>query len=678
MPASTPTYSISGTISGLTSTGLVLAIGGQNVVVPPGKTGSFTQLLAASLPSGTQYSVAVKAQPSGQTCAVAGGTGKIGSANVANVVVTCADQAFVLGGTLSGLNVPGLVLANGSDTLTVMSGATSFTMPTNVPYTSSYAVTVLTQPAGVTCTVNGGAGVMPPNAVMSVSITCTDQPFRLGGTISGLGARSGLVLANGSDTLTVAANATSFVMPTQVSFGSAYSVTVQSSPSELTCTLSNGSGTMPASNVTQISVACSADSYTLGGTISGLTAGGLILANGSDTLNVAANATSFMMPSSVAYNSSYAVTVSAQPPGLTCSLSNASGTVGAAPVTDIAITCSPATYTLGGSISGLGSVAGLVLANGTDTLTVLANATSFTMPTGLAGGTSYNVTVKFNPTAKDCTVSNAAGTVGTADVTNVSVSCVAGTATVLHAFAGTSDGVSPQGSLIQANDGNLYGMTSGGGASNGGTVFQITPAGTLTVLHAFVGATDGVSPQGSLIQASDGNFYGMTSGGGANNGGTVFQITPAGTLTVLHAFVGATDGVSPQGSLIQASDGNFYGMTSGGGANNGGTVFQITPAGILTVLHAFAGATDGISPQGSLIQASDGNLYGMTSGGGANNGGTVFQITLAGTLTVLHAFAGATDGISPQGSLIQASDGTLYGMASGGGANNSGTVFQID
>jgi hypothetical protein len=252
MPASTPTYSISGTISGLTSTGLVLAIGGQNVVVPPGKTGSFTQLLAASLPSGTQYSVAVKAQPSGQTCAVAGGTGKIGSANVANVVVTCADQAFVLGGTLSGLNVPGLVLANGSDTLTVMSGATSFTMPTNVPYTSSYAVTVLTQPAGVTCTVNGGAGVMPPNAVMSVSITCTDQPFRLGGTISGLGARSGLVLANGSDTLTVAANATSFVMPTQVSFGSAYSVTVQSSPSELTCTLSNGSGTMPASNVTQI------------------------------------------------------------------------------------------------------------------------------------------------------------------------------------------------------------------------------------------------------------------------------------------------------------------------------------------------------------------------------------------------------------------------------------------
>jgi hypothetical protein len=133
MPASTPTYSISGTISGLTSTGLVLAIGGQNVVVPPGKTGSFTQQLAASLPSGTQYSVAVKAQPSGQTCAVAGGTGKIGSANVANVVVTCADQAFALGGTLSGLNVPGLVLANGSDTLTVMSGATSFTMPRNVP-----------------------------------------------------------------------------------------------------------------------------------------------------------------------------------------------------------------------------------------------------------------------------------------------------------------------------------------------------------------------------------------------------------------------------------------------------------------------------------------------------------------------------------------------------------------
>jgi uncharacterized repeat protein (TIGR03803 family) len=558
-----------------------------------------------------------------------------------------------------------------------MAEATSFTMLTNVAYSSSYAVTVKTQPAGLTCAVNNGTGVMPGAAVTNISVACTDRPFNLGGTITGLGAHVGLVLINGSDSLTVASNSTSFTMPTPISFGSLYTLSVQSAPAGLSCTLTNGSGAMPASNVTNIAIVCSDQSYTVGGTLSGLNIAGLVLANGSDQLTVAANATSFTMPTKVAYTSNYALTVTAQPPGLTCSSGNASGAMGTSAVTDIAFTCAPTTFTVGGSISGLVGVTGLVLANGTDTLAVLANATSFTMPTGVASGATYNVTVKAHATAQQCTVTNGTNLIGMADVTNISVSCAVGTTSTIYNFIGAPDGVAPPGNLIQASDGNFYGMTPVGGVNNGGTVFKMTTAGVLTVLYNFIGAPDGVSPQGSLTQASDGNLYGMTSGGGANNGGTVFKITTAGVLTVLYNFIGAPDGVSPQGSLIQASDGNLYGMASGGGANNGGTVFKITTAGVLTVLYNFIGAPDGVSPQGNLIQGSDGNLYGMASGGGAGNCGTVFKITTAGVLTVLYAFNG-TDGVSPQDSLVQASDGNLYGMTSGGGANNGGTVFQIN
>ena len=147
---------------------------------------------------------------------------------------------------------PGLVLANGTDTLAVSSGATSFTMPTPVAYTSSYVITVQTQPAGLACAVGNGTGTMPASAVTNVAITCTDQPFSVGGTISGLGNNAGLTLTNGSDTLAVAAGSTSFTMPTPVAFGSPYSVAVQTAPAGLTCTASSASGTMPASNVASV------------------------------------------------------------------------------------------------------------------------------------------------------------------------------------------------------------------------------------------------------------------------------------------------------------------------------------------------------------------------------------------------------------------------------------------
>jgi len=248
--------------------------------------------------------------------------------------------------------------------------------------------------------------------------------------------------------------------------------------------------------------------------------------------------------------------------------------------------------------------------------------------------------------------------------------------------SGTSDGYDPRAGLIQANDGNLYGTAPVGGTYGYGTVFQITPSGALTTLYSFTNGTDGSHPFASLVQASDGYLYGTTSGAAyypGNGYGTVFKMTTSGTLIWTYPFH-YSDGGYPYAGLIQASDGNLYGTTEQGGVQTGnyGTIFQITPSGILTSLYSFGGS-DGAYLFASLIQASDGYLYGVTHQGGLSNYGTIFQIPIgtSGALTTVYSFSGG-DGSYPDASLIQASDGNLYGTTVGDSANNPyGMVFQI-
>jgi len=239
-----------------------------------------------------------------------------------------------------------------------------------------------------------------------------------------------------------------------------------------------------------------------------------------------------------------------------------------------------------------------------------------------------------------------------------------GTFTILHAFTEGADGGEPNGPPIQATDGNLYGTTSLGGANNLGTVYKLTLGGTLTSLYSFKNSTDGSRPDAPLVQGSDGNLYGSAQFGGAHNAGTIFKISTAGKLTVLHAFTG-TDGNRPISAMIQGTDGNFYGTTYQGGANSQGVVFKMAATGTLTVLHSFSAATDGENPEDAMVQATDGNFYGTTYQGGANNQGVVFKMTATGTLTVLHSFSAATDGEDPEDAMVQASDGNFYGVANG-------------
>jgi len=275
------------------------------------------------------------------------------------------------------------------------------------------------------------------------------------------------------------------------------------------------------------------------------------------------------------------------------------------------------------------------------------------------------------------------------------------TFTVLFNFD-TTDGQYPEAALVQGTDGNLYGTTTYGGAAGPdfhfGTAYKITPGGTLTTLHVFCspsGCADGKYPEAGLVQGTEGGFYGTASQGGitarGNGGGTVFKITPAGTLTTLYTFCaqsGCPDGDLVTAGVFQAPDGDFYGTTASGGANlggipnGGGTVFKITPSATLTTLYSFcsqSGCPDGSSPNG-LVQAANGDFYGTNINGGSFGSGTAFKITPGGALTTLYSFcslSGCTDGANPYAGLIQAPDRDFYGTTFSGGANNYGTVFKI-
>lgn len=265
-----------------------------------------------------------------------------------------------------------------------------------------------------------------------------------------------------------------------------------------------------------------------------------------------------------------------------------------------------------------------------------------------------------------------------------------------------ADGISPV-SVVQATNGSLYGTTYGDrtNSSDLGTVFELTLAGTLTTLHTFSGP-DGANPVGALVQASNGNLYGTTSQGGSTTTcgpvnlpgcGTIFEITPSGTLTTLHIFDGS-DGDLPgyEGSLIEGAGGNLYGTAMYGGSGGPtpqcpwgcGTIFRMSPADKFTTLYNFCSqpnCADGSTPVESLVQSTDGNIYGTTmAGGNSKSGGTIFRITPQGVLTTLYDFcsqSNCADGADPLAALIQATDGNFYGTTAGGPPNSWGTVFRF-
>jgi len=269
------------------------------------------------------------------------------------------------------------------------------------------------------------------------------------------------------------------------------------------------------------------------------------------------------------------------------------------------------------------------------------------------------------------------------------------TATVSHAqtlttvFTFDGQGAQPGGAVAQGLDGKLYGTTQYGGIDFDGTVFRMTPAGQL-VHYSFCAVSNcaaGAVPYGGLTLGRDGNFYGTASAGGITTAGTVFRLTPSGTLSALYSFCShhCLDGYIPSRGVMQASNGIFYGTTTLQGVNNAGVLFSVTESGVETTLYSFCSqilCADGTYPNGGLVQATDGNLYGTTSGGGKNGVGTVFKITATGELITLYSFCSVAfptcrDGNGPGAGLVQSTDGNFYGTTAMGGAFGWGTVFKI-
>ncbi|HEY1612928.1 MAG TPA: choice-of-anchor tandem repeat GloVer-containing protein [Rhizomicrobium sp.] len=258
-----------------------------------------------------------------------------------------------------------------------------------------------------------------------------------------------------------------------------------------------------------------------------------------------------------------------------------------------------------------------------------------------------------------------------------------GTFAVLYSFAGGNDGATPLSAPLVDSHGNLYGVTeTGGGACNCGIVYKLSPKGKETVLHAFTGQPDGFDPFAPLAMDKGGNLYGTTLDGGTFYG-TVFELAAGGGESVLYSFGNGSDGGSPYPGVAIDKRGVLLGSTSFGGSHGFGTVFQLTPGGTETVLYNFAGSSDAASPTSTPIRDAKGNIFGLAKfGGGSCNCGAVYEVNRKGTEKLIHSFAGGDDGFSPSYGLTEDASGSLYGATvEGGGSKCSGygcgTVFEI-
>jgi uncharacterized repeat protein (TIGR03803 family) len=260
----------------------------------------------------------------------------------------------------------------------------------------------------------------------------------------------------------------------------------------------------------------------------------------------------------------------------------------------------------------------------------------------------------------------------------------------LHSFDVFFNGEAPSGSLVQGPNGLFYGTTFEGGSANAGVIFDVSSNGAVNTLYTFTNGVDGAFPQAGLFLASDGNFYGTTVQGGTNGTGALFRMTPAGVFNSIYSFTALAksqqnqDGAYPGASLMQVSDGYLYGTASVGGTNGSGTLFRISLGGSFQVVYAFSALNasgennEGSQPEAALIQGSDTNLYGTAYGGGSNGFGTVFSYNVVqGQISSVYSFKNAADGANPLAALVQARDGYFYGTASQGGSETNGTLFKI-
>lgn len=602
---STDTYNISGSLRGLPSGAqVVLHNNGADALIVS-HNNNFTFAVPVSYDG--SYAVTVDTQPTNATCTVSGGSGSGVTANVSSVSVTCSADTYAVSGSVTGLAGGAQVTLNnnGGDPV-IVNASGMFAFGTPIAADSGYLVTVGTQPVGQTCSVSSGQGTHVSAPVTTVAVICSANNYAIGGNVSGLGTGKQVTLNNnGGDPLTVTSDG-AFVFSTHVAYDGSYHVAVGTQPVGQTCVVSSGDGTHVIASISNVVVACTTDTYTIHGTVSGLSGSVILQNNSADNLSISADgAFDFSIP--ISYSATYNVTVLTQPATQTCTVSNGTSIV-TGPVTNVFVSCAATTYTVGGTISGL--VGSVTLQNGgADDLSISSNG-PFTFATPIADAGVYSVTVSSQPTSQICTVTHASGQFNGANVTNVAVACVS---SVSFTVPGNYSFTVPNG--VNSLSITAIGGGGGGGGYSGSSVGGIGGDG------ARVGSTLSVTP-GQVLSlvvggGGGGGANGPSYGGGgyscgAQGGGGGSTNIDAGTANQIIAGGGGGGG-----SCRSVMDGGSAGGVGGAGGDAAAVVYA-TPA---------RGGAGGVGGQGGddynfpPLPGSNGN--GGAGGHGTNNGSSI-------------------------------------------------------
>ena len=481
----TQSYTLGGTVTGLSGSGLQLQINGSEVLaVTPSETGTVAFQFTQALIDGSNYNVLVLTQPSApdQLCGVTNGGGVLQGSAVTNISISCvtATTTHSISGSVEGLQGSGLILQNNSgDNLPITTNGV-FSFGQLLANGSNYQVTVLTQPSGLnqTCTVSNGAGTLTGADINNVSVVCTTVSYAVGGSVAGL-AGGGLQLQNnGGDTLTIPAGATTFQFGQLLPDGSAYAVTVLIQPGNpnQTCSVVSGAGVIAGADVGNISISCSTTGYTLGGSITGLAGNGLQLQNGSEILDVATGSTGFQFSTPLSDGSSYDVTVLTHPdtPYQICTVTNGAGVVTGGAVSSVSVTC-----VAGMVINSFAAVPDIITAGDSAALQVSYANGSGTIDNGV-GPVTASDSVPVAPTVTTDYTLTVSDAVGRSINQTTRVTVVA--APVITSFTASPLSVSPGASVtLTTNFSNGSGSIDNAvGAVNSGDAPVVNPTATTT------------------------------------------------------------------------------------------------------------------------------------------------------------------------------------------------------
>lgn len=669
---------------------------------------------------GESYHVTVVpgTNPQGEVCTPRSGPGIVGAtAPVVDVQCSTIESAIQIGGIVKDLKGGTLQLQNNGAELLNITANGQFKFKDKIAAGGRYSVLVTQQPTepAQKCTVKDGTDSGKNSDVTNIVVQCSliDKTHFIGGKVKGLEAGNQVTLINNDDSnqdkrlvVTGTGSDVEFKFADKVADKGSYRVAVFADPATQSCDVkSGGQGDNVQADVNTVEVVCSEKLYYVKGAVEGLTEGKSVTLINSDqnevkdSLTVTGDATNniaFAFANRMPKGSNSYITVSAQPTGLGCTVSNPEHLNLSSDINDIKVICSDKVHNLGYKVSGLltNQVAAINNDDYSDINVVTQNDVLNNFKTKLADGGSYNFRITKMPFLQHCAVPDNSGSGKNvkADV-SVAVKCEPPKYTQLHLFDTDSNtGASPRAALIEDSVGNLYGTASSGmGPTMRGTVYKIAANGTYTVLHSF-NMPDLNTPLAALVLSGDGYLYGTASAGGPADAGGVFRIKTDGTaMEVLHYFNGA-DGKTPRAGLIEdnSNPGTFYGTTDLGGANNKGTIFSIANNQFKSLFSFTAdGVEYGSRPRAALLQV--GNVfYGTAWAGGENdvfNGGagTIYSFTVGDNEIAMkreYSFKtlGTEEGSSPLASLVKSNvDGKLYGTTDQGAIDTSGaTVFSFD